>query len=105
MISAVGSEISTSGISQDGGCHKKGNLVGDKKPLRGSCLVCEQRGKGEFFSWTEVLLSAHPDQDTHTHMQARTQAGSVEWLNAGSQPSPSCEEQHPTWEASQQFGH
>lgn len=32
MISAPRSGISTSRISQDGGCHKKGNLVGDKKP-------------------------------------------------------------------------
>ena len=67
----------------------KVNLVGDEKPSQtlGAGRLMPQKwanqpvsrkGKEHFCSWIEVSLSAHPGQNTHIHVQARIQAGSVE---------------------------
>lgn len=72
---ALGSRISTSRISQGGGCHKKANLMGHEKPSQSlgneahatevGKPVCETRDKGAllFMDWGSPLWSKH----THAH--------------------------------------
>lgn len=87
MISAPGSAkmvaVTRKGIWWVIRSHREAHAPGMGK------LACEQRGKGAllFMDWG-IAVSPPWSGHTHTHMQAYRQAGSVEWLKGGSQPSP-----------------
>lgn len=92
----------SSRVSQDGGCHKKGYLVGDKKPSGGSC---PRNGQTSLWAKRERGTSFHGLRyccqptlvRTHTHTHAGMQTSRVGGMAKGWQPAFSLHTESNIW--------